>query len=229
MAGIGFELNKILAKPGYTSLLRAYSYAALIGSGPWLVAVVSLGLLGLVLTNLGLEDEVRIFFVSISLVYALTLVLTGPVQMVLTRHAADQQFLEKPENIFPAFVFTLGWSSLFFTAFGLVLFVGCVPGPVMFRLAAALLVVVVAGIWVASIFLTAIKDYQQVLLAFLIGCAVSLLGAWGLAAKFGLTGAMVGFTVGHAVLLLLLCASIFKEVGNHTVGDASFLGCFVKY
>ncbi len=38
MAGVGFELNKLLAKQGYTGLLQAYGYAALIGSGPWLVA-----------------------------------------------------------------------------------------------------------------------------------------------------------------------------------------------
>ena len=33
MAGVGFELNKLLAKQGYTGLLQAYGYAALIGSG----------------------------------------------------------------------------------------------------------------------------------------------------------------------------------------------------
>ena len=229
MAGIGFELNKILARPGYTSLMRAYGYAGLIGSGPWLVAVVSLALLGLVLTNLGLEEELRVFFVAISLVYALTLVLTGPIQMVLTRHAADQQFIEKPENIFPTFVFTLAWTSLIFTVLGLVLFVGFVPGPLLFRLSAALLMVVVAGIWIASIFLTAIKNYQKVLMAFLIGCCASLLASWGLATKLGMAGAMVGFVLGHALLLLLLCAAIYQEVGNLAVGDASFLDCFGKY
>ena len=109
------------------------------------------------------------------------------------------------------------------------LFVGFVPGPILFRLAAALLMVVVAGIWIASIFLTAIKDYQKVLVAFLIGCAVSLLASWGLAIKLGLAGAMVGFVLGHALLLLLLCSAIYREVGTHTIGDASFLGCFEKY
>ena len=88
MAGVGFELNKLLAKQGYTGLLQAYGYAALIGSGPWLVSVISLGMLGAVLTTVSDSDELQMFFVSISLVYAVTLVLSGPIQMVLTRHAA---------------------------------------------------------------------------------------------------------------------------------------------
>lgn len=89
MAGVGFELNKLLVKQGYSGLLQACGYAALIGSGPWLVSVLSLGLLGAVLTMVSAADELQMFFVSISLVYAVTLVLSGPVQMVLTRHAAD--------------------------------------------------------------------------------------------------------------------------------------------
>ena len=34
MAGIGFELRKILSKDSYTSTMRAYLYAGLISSGP---------------------------------------------------------------------------------------------------------------------------------------------------------------------------------------------------
>ncbi len=229
MAGIGIELNKILSRQGYTSTLQAYSYAAIIGSGPWLVTVAALGLLGAAISSFTQTTDVRLFFVSISLIYGVTLILTGPVQLVLTRYAADQQFSNKTEKIFPTFVFCLAWIALIFTVIGLTLFVGFVNGPLLFRLSAALLTMLVASIWIAGIFLTALKNYHQVLKSFSIGCAVSFLAAWQLSVNFQVAGAMLGMAIGHAILLVLLCASIYQEIGNHEMGRLDFLDYFRQY
>lgn len=158
MAGIGIQLNKILSRQGYTSTLQAYFYAAIIGSGPWLVTVAALGLLGAAMSSLTQTTDVRLFFVSISLIYAVTLILTGPIQLVLSRYAADQQYSNDTQKIFPTFVFCLSWIALAFTVIGLILFVGFVEGPLLFRLSAALLTMLVASIWIAGIFLTALKN-----------------------------------------------------------------------
>jgi len=229
MAGIGLELNKILARQGYTSTLQAYFYAAVIGSGPWLVTVAALGLLGAAMSTLTQTADVRLFFVSISFIYGVTLILTGPVQLVLTRYAADQTYTNKTERIFPTFVFCLAWISLVFTGVGLLIFVGFVKAPLLYRLSAALLTMLVACIWIAGIFLTALKDYLQVLKSFSIGCSVSFLAAWQLAVNFGVAGAMLGLAIGHAMLLILLCAAIYKEIGNHEMGRLDFLDYFVRY
>ena len=229
MAGVGFELNKILARQNFSSLLQAYGYAAIIGSGPWLASVLSLGLLGAVLTGIGLTDELRVFFVSISLTYAVNLVLTGPIQMVLTRFSADQEYTKTAEQIFPTFVFVLAWGSLLFAILGLVLFVGFVNAPLPFRLAAAMLMMIVGAIWIASIFLTAIKDYKQVLIGFAVGSIATFLCS-GLGGKwYGLNGAMLGFVLGHGLLLLLLFSAIYKEVGNKEIGTPDFLREIRKY
>ncbi len=229
MAGVGFQLNKILARQNFTATMQAYGYAAIIGSGPWLASVLSLALLGAVLTGIGLTDELRIFFVSISLTYAVTLVMTGPVQMVLTRYAADQEYAHTADHIFPTFVYVLAWGSLFFAVLGLVIFGGCVEAPLPFRMAAAMLMMIVGGIWISSIFLTAIKDYKQVLIGFAVGSLVSFLAS-GMGGKwYGLNGAMIGFVFGHAILLLMLFSSIYKEVGNKEVGTPDFLGQLKKY
>ncbi len=44
---------------------------------------------------------------------------------------------------------------------------------------------------------------------------MSFLAAWQLAINFQVAGAMLGLAIGHAILLVLLCASIYKEIGNH--------------
>jgi polysaccharide biosynthesis protein PelG len=59
MAGIGFELRKILAKPGYLNTFRAYGYAALISSGPWVLSIVSLALLGIVCRGMASDKYSR--------------------------------------------------------------------------------------------------------------------------------------------------------------------------
>lgn len=229
MAGVGFELNKILARQNFSSLMQAYGYAAIIGSGPWLASVLSLGLLGAVLTAVGLTDELRTFFVSISLVYAFTLVLTGPIQMVLTRYSADQEYTKTAEHIFPTFVFVLAWGSLGFAVLGLVIFVGFVDAPLPFRLAAAMLMMIVGAIWTASIFLTAIKDYKQVLIGFAVGSLATFLCS-GMGGKwYGLNGAMIGFVLGHGLLLLLLFSAIYQEVGNKEIGTRDFIKEILKY
>ena len=46
MAGIGFELRKILSRDSYTATLRAYVYAGLISSGPWVLSIISVMLIG---------------------------------------------------------------------------------------------------------------------------------------------------------------------------------------
>ncbi|MGB0579787.1 MAG: exopolysaccharide Pel transporter PelG [Limisphaerales bacterium] len=229
MAGVGFEINKILQRQSFTSVMQAYGYAAVIGSGPWLASVVSLALLGAILTGVGLTEGLRIFFVTVSLTYAITLVLTGPIQMVLTRFAADQEYSHTAEQIFPTFVFVLAWGSLGFAILGMILFLGCVEAPLVFRASAAMLMMIVGGIWISSIFLTAIKDYKRVLLGFAVGSLVSFFAA-GIGGRwYQLNGAMVGFVFGHAVLLLLLFSAIYRQVGNKEVGTPDFLKQLRKY
>ncbi|TAN73700.1 MAG: hypothetical protein EPN14_09695, partial [Gallionella sp.] len=40
MAGIGFELRKLLKKQSYSGLLQAYVYAGIISSGPWILSII---------------------------------------------------------------------------------------------------------------------------------------------------------------------------------------------
>ena len=46
MAGIGFELRKLLKKDSLLGLVQAYAYAGVIGSGPWVLSIVGMLLIG---------------------------------------------------------------------------------------------------------------------------------------------------------------------------------------
>ena len=47
MAGIGFELRHMLRKNTLLGLMQAYTYASVIGSGPWVLSIVGILLIGI--------------------------------------------------------------------------------------------------------------------------------------------------------------------------------------
>lgn len=211
-------------------MLQAYGYAGLVGSGPWLVAVASLGMLGVLLRTLAGDQDVRVFFVAVSVIYGVSLVLSAPLQLVLTRHVSDLEFLGKKRAVFPVYVASTAITALLFTLLGLIVFVGFVPGPFTFRVAAAALMCVVSCIWVANVFLSALKDYNSLLVGFALGFGLSLVLAWQGAKHWGISGAMTGFVAGQFGLLLVLCRAIFAELGSSDLADAtSFLSGFRRY
>ena len=89
MAGIGFELRKLMAPGTYTAHARAYTYAAIVGAGPWLSSVLGLAVLGALAVDPSDFETRQTFASTVVYVFGGTLVLTGPLQMVVTRFLAD--------------------------------------------------------------------------------------------------------------------------------------------
>jgi hypothetical protein len=84
MAGIGFELRKLLQRDSYFALVRAYAYAGLISSGPWVLSIVGLVVIGVMSVNIVVPNLlVTQFQVSVTYLIAGSLILTGVVQLSL--------------------------------------------------------------------------------------------------------------------------------------------------
>ena len=50
MAGIGFEIRKIIRRDNLSATLHAYSYAGVISSGPWVLSIIGMLLVGFMAT-----------------------------------------------------------------------------------------------------------------------------------------------------------------------------------
>lgn len=48
MAGIGFELRKLMKRDSYLSILQAYTYAGIISSGPWVLSIIAVLIIGII-------------------------------------------------------------------------------------------------------------------------------------------------------------------------------------
>ncbi len=228
MAGIGFELRRILGKGSYLNELGAYLYAALISSGPWLMSIFTLSVLGLFREQTLSNVEHEVFRSTIIYTYAFSLVYVGFFQLVATRYLADEFYQGRVESSLQAF-----WTSCAVvlgtgTPLALLTYMQFdISGP--YRGLAVMLFVVVSLIWLAMIFISAVKDYIQIVMAFAIGTAISIGGALWLSRSFGAEGHMLGYIAGQAVIFFWLVARLTSEFPAGAIWDARLLGYFIKY
>ena len=114
MAGIGFELKKMLKDDSWFGLLKTYAYAGAISSGPWVLSILGIMLVGIVsLSNKG-ESGLWLseFLVSVTWLMSFSLVLSSLLQLVFTRFMADQLYLKNDHLILPNFIAALGLSTV---------------------------------------------------------------------------------------------------------------------
>ena len=106
MAGIGFELRRLLRRDSFAGLFKAYAYAGIISSGPWVLSILGILVIGLVSKKLLTVPDTQItrFQVSVTYLIMLSLVLTGPIQLSFTRWVADRLFEKRAAMIAPNFL-----------------------------------------------------------------------------------------------------------------------------
>ncbi|SMP65951.1 exopolysaccharide Pel transporter PelG [Noviherbaspirillum suwonense] len=212
MAGIGFELRKILKRDNLLSLMQAYSYAAVISSGPWILSIVGILIIGILSYSMVVPDLlVTQFQVSVTYVIAVSLIFTGPFQLSFTRFAADRLFEKNDATVLPNFHAV----ALAVTAVGGVLGVLSAlflfpQQSVMYRLLLLAAFVLMSNVWIATIFLSGMKQYRAIVLLYLVGYAATVAAA--LALRFlNLEGLMAGFVMGQALILTGMMALILRN------------------
>jgi uncharacterized membrane protein len=212
VAGIGFELRRILQRGTLLSLLAAYGYAGVIGSGPWVLSILGVFAVGvLAAATTGAVAQVAQFQVAVTYLIAASLILTGPWQLSFTRFVADRLFEGRNDAVLPNFqavLLVVTWSCGLL-GLALALF-GFPQQPLAFRLLFAAALVLLGNIWIATILLSGLKQYKAIVALYAIGYGVSVLAALALNA-WGLIGLMAGFALGQAVLLAGMLGLIIRE------------------
>ena len=102
MAGIGFELRRLSHSETYLGLLRAYAYAGIVSSGPWVLSIAAILMLGMLSIGFVIPSVlITQFQVSVTWLIALSLIYTGGFQLIYTRYVADRLFERRPECVVP--------------------------------------------------------------------------------------------------------------------------------
>ncbi|HSD40179.1 MAG TPA: exopolysaccharide Pel transporter PelG [Rhodocyclaceae bacterium] len=215
MAGIGFELRNLLRRDSLLGLLQAYSYAAIIGSGPWVLSIVGILFVGLLSHAVIVPNFlVTQFQVSVTYLIAGSLILTGPLQLAFTRFISDRLFEKRTDlvlsNLNGILLFTVAIAGALGVLCGLTLFSGL---GVLYRILMLGGFTLLCCVWIATILLSGLKRYGAIVALYGAGYGIVVSAAL-LARPWGLEGLLGGFVLGQFVLFVgmwLLVARHFRS------------------
>ncbi len=202
MAGIGFELRRLLRKNTLIGLVEAYAYAGIIGSGPWVFSIVGILLVGLFSASVVVPSFlVTQFQTSVTYLVAGSLILTGLVQLAFTRFVSDRLFEKKRDLVLPNLHGLLLIVILTASLLGSLLLFVLLPGlGVAYRLLMLAGFVIMCAVWVLTVLLSGMKRYRAIVLLF--GGSYALIVVLSLFLRpLGLEGLLGGFVFGNLVLL----------------------------
>ena len=226
MAGIGFELRKLLRSQSYLGLLRAYSYASIISSGPWVFSILGLiftGLLslGVVVPNLLITQ----FQVTVTYLIMSSLVLSGGLQLGFTRWVADALYAKRRDEVAPAFLGVLLISTAVAGALGWMAALFLFPRESnLYRVLLAGGLPLLCDIWIVTVFLSGLKQYRAILALYAGGYGLSVLQSY-LLRGWGLEGLLAGFLGGQ---FLMWTAMMWLVLRNFPPTRPITLDCFKR-
>lgn len=213
MAGIGFELRKLLKKQTYAGLIQAYAFAGIISSGPWVLSIIGIMLIGLL--SLGVvfpKVAIAQFQVTVTYLFLISLVATGFVQLSFTRFVADRTFAKDEAAILPNF------NGLILVVVSLSIMLGLPfvafwfpEQSVLYRLLFVIGLAIMSAIWIATVFLTGMKHYRAIVLIFFLGYSATLILALLFRRPLGMDGLLLGFVLGHFLLLLGMFWLVYRH------------------
>jgi|GEM_PF-46023 len=228
MAGIGFELKRLLARGTLLSVSRAYCVGAAVSTGPFIFSVATLALIGLIGSQRLEMAEHHLFTAGVVYVYAGAMVVAGAVHVVLTRYLADRLYLGQHDVVgaclFPAMAITAVVQL-------------AVALPVAVRLELSVLgesmllcLYLTAGAtFTAMVFATSVKRHGTILIAFVAGCALATGLCFALPAKLGGAGLLAGFAAGQATALAIIVGALVREFGFAARWDWRVVGHARRY
>jgi len=229
MAGIGFALRRLTRRDDYLGLLQAYGHSALITSGPWLFTIASLATVNLLSASRVPSGTLDLFRTVLIYNFCFSLVLCGPIVLVATRTLADMIYARSlvggPSLLIGSLWLAFGAGLLVTIPFyGLA--VDMTPAV---RVAAIANFLVIAGVWIVAVFLTALKDYHAITFTFAVGMLVAFPSCLLLAPSLGAAGMLWGFGAGMAIILFTLIARVFAEYPYDVRAPWAVLAQFRRY
>ena len=229
MAGIGFVLRKLTRRDDLLGIVQGYTHAALASTGPWLFTVLSLGTISFLTADISQLDEINAFRTVIIYNFGFSLVLTGPILLVATRYLSDMIYRKDVSGtvgmLIGSLILAFGSQALIVVPF----YLFYVDLPPIMQAASIANYFVIAGIWLVSIYLTALKDFNAITRSFAMGMLAGALAAVWLAFDLGALGMMIGFTAGLGMIFFALVARVFAEYPYRFRRPFAFLSYYRLY
>lgn len=177
MAGIGFELKKLMGKGNIVNMVAGTTYAVMVTIGPTILLAGTLMLMYMVLPYSSEAFADREFLSSTILyVFIFSMIITSPLNSVLSRYVADKIYQEQIVDIMPAINVGLALNMvLAFLASLYIVFREIEVGidPFFTFLSYWFFMVINMSLYLMT-YVSALKDYGKIGMAYFIGILAAL-------------------------------------------------------
>ncbi len=225
MAGIGFQLRRFTQEGTIRGFLKGYYNAALVASGPWVLTVITLMVIGWLMRQT--DARADLFLETVIYIYAFSLITTSPFQLVVTRYLADQLDAQKLTAHIPTLLSVGTVSSVFHYVLGLVFFSMVKVGWAYTMISAALFAMV-CNVWLTMAFVGAVRAFHLVATAFSIGTVVSIASAYYLGGAVGEPGYLLGMLLGNSVIVVICLTALAREFDSAESFNFEWVEYFVR-
>ncbi|MCK5198342.1 MAG: hypothetical protein KAR21_08330, partial [Spirochaetales bacterium] len=176
MAGIGFELQRVLKQGGMTGVFKVALAGIIIVAGPWLISILGIFSLSR-FAGFALEEGSGLFTAAIVYSYAFSLSIFGGLHYIFTRYISDLIYVNDESRAFATLLVSMIFIGLLSAIAGAVgvwfIRTDQVPNLFMYRIFAAVLFTAVNLIWLVMIFITLLKKYMTIFLVYIFGMVCS--------------------------------------------------------
>lgn len=224
MAGIGFELKRILNERSLLSIIRVYGYSTVLSSGPWIISILTILFMGLLKISVYKSFiEIIQFQVSVTYIIMISLIFSSPFQLSFSRYVADKIFENRKDVILPSFI---GMITLIL-GFGII--IGIIFSYLMLRnLNVAFNItfisnfVLISNLWIANTILLGLKEYKAILNSYLFSYLLIAFFIFTLS-KNKLTYMLLSFLIGNMALFFVLSYLIFRRYPSNEIINLNFI------
>ncbi len=212
MAGIGFELKKVFLNNRISSSVKGFSYAIFVTSGPMIINLLMISIVGKVLINSGASLQQReLFYASMTYSYIFSMLNVSGIIMTVSRYVSDKLYMEDTKDVLASMFGAISITVATGSVFGFIFYISS-PIAFLFKLFSYLIFIELSVINILMVYVSAVKDYKKVALSFSIGLIVTI--GIGIILNFFqieiLTAMMAGLTIGFFVNILFLLFVIKK-------------------
>lgn len=216
MAGVGFELRKAIESKHSSEKAKGYLGAAFSSSGSMLVGII---LFALVQVTAGFQNVSQAtsdqFMCYVTNAMFLSMIVVSLISLPLSRYVSNALYLGKNEKVMPSLI---GGTALVSVSGGALFTLQLIISDVDQSLAILLLVLflVLQACWLLMTYITIIRDYGKIVLAYLAAFLAAVIYLAVLSSLTTLTiGAMISvLLVGFSVVDIFLFWACYRGFSN---------------
>jgi uncharacterized membrane protein len=232
MAGIGFQLKNLFKDNSFFWRIKAFAFSSITVAGPMILCILLITLAQSFLVKIHTPFFERELFLGGTLYsFVFSQLITGGFTMLFSRYLADQLYSGNHENVLSSLYGILA-VCLFIGGLAGIIFYSFSPIDMPFKFFSYVFFMELIITWLLMIYISALKEYMQIIIGFVSGVLISGMLIWLLYFLFKLhnsTGVFVSMDIGFFAIILLFFRGIKKQfpVNNQCYFD--FLAYLEKY